>query len=87
MEFVNKNAIESDFWGDLCRSISKILEKSSILTKSISKNFEIFRSISTEVGSNPSSKIGLIVMISKFSYIRYKNGDITDLQQGYLGGG
>ena len=32
-KFVNKNAIKSDFWGDLCRSISKIFEKSSFLAK------------------------------------------------------
>ena len=32
-KFVNKNAIKSDFWGVVCRYISKISKKSSILGK------------------------------------------------------
>ena len=32
-KFVNKNAIKNDFWGVVCRYISKISKKSSILEK------------------------------------------------------
>ena len=60
-KFVNKNAIKSDFWGVVCRYISKISKKSSILGK---KYFYTRRKISKVFlqrwGHPPPKKIPLI---------------------------
>ena len=56
VKFVNKNAIKSDFWGDLCRSISKIFEKSSFLAKKYFYKFRNFRKYFYRVGVTPLPK-------------------------------
>ena len=55
-KFVNKNAIKSDFWGDLCRSISKIFEKSSFLAKKFIYKFRNFRKLIYRGGVTPLPK-------------------------------
>ena len=58
-KFVNKNAIKSDFWGDLCRSISKIFEKSSFLAKKYFYKFRNFRKYFYRGALTPLPKIAL----------------------------
>ena len=60
-KLVNKNAIKSDFGGDLCRSISKIFEKSSFLAKKFIYKFRNFRKFIYRGGvTPPPKKIGLV---------------------------
>merc|ERR1711873_327671 len=67
--FVNKNAIKSDFWV-ICVEVSRKFSKNPhFWQKSISTNFEIFESISTEVGSPP--QIALMNIVTWYNY-RYE---------------
>ena len=74
VKFDNKNSIKFDFWGDLCRSISKIFEKSSFLAKKHFYKFRNFRKYFYRGGVTPS-KIYLLptpfncIFINKFSKI------------------
>merc|ERR1711873_128078 len=59
VKFVNKNAIKSDFWGDLCRRTSKIFEKSSFLAKKYFYKLRNFRKYFYRGGVTPPPKISL----------------------------
>ena len=59
-KFVIKNAIKSDFLGDLCRSISKIFEKSSFLAKKYFYTGRKFRKYFSTGALIPSTQIALI---------------------------
>ena len=76
VKFVNKNAIKSDFWGDLCRSISKIFEKSSFLAKKkYFYKFQNFRKYFYRSGVTPSPKISLILNVDNVQIMTQKTGN------------